>query len=104
MMLHFGTELPDPKLQVLDEQRPELTAKEVQILRDQIRKNGRLIDGHLARLDLLVNKERYPQEANFLGKIRHQVDLLMAENDTFRKTLWNHMKIESVQSTPKQTH
>lgn len=88
MILHFGFELPVPVSPVLNHEVPDLTQEEIRILRRQIRRNGVMIDQYVIRLELLVNKERYPPEAPFVEKIRQGLDILMEENDTFRKVLW----------------
>lgn len=90
MIFHLRTELPDPSLVVLDHESPDLTSGEVHILKEQIRRNAVLVEAHILRLDLFVNKERYPRREDFLQKIRKRMGLLMAENDTFRKVLWRH--------------
>lgn len=92
MIFHLGTDIPKKVEEVLDENAPGLTDHELSIIKSQIRKNSRLIDSYLARLDLFVNKERYPCRAAFVSKIRRQLELLMEENDTFRKVLWNHLQ------------
>ena len=90
MILHLGFELPEPVSKALDHESADLTTEEAKILKQQIRKNAVLIDDHINRLDLLLNKERYPQNAVFIGKIRNRLLLLMDENNTFRKVLWKH--------------
>lgn len=92
MILHFGTELPPPRTDYLDHETPDLTDREMDIIRLQIRRNSRLIDEYVRRLDLLVNKERYPHQAAFIRKIRRQLELLMEENDTFRKVIWKYFQ------------
>lgn len=90
MIFHLGFELPKKNDRCLNAHSAELTSQEVRILKEQIRKNSRLIDDYIRRLDLFVNKERYPKGACFLGKIRRRLLLLMEENDTFRRVLWQH--------------
>ena len=90
MNFHLGFELPEPVSKELDHENPLLTQEERNILRSQIRKNSVLIHQYVMRLDLLVNKEKYPRDADFLSQIRHDLALLMAENDTFRKVLWSY--------------
>lgn len=92
MIFHLGSELPEKDPVILDEASPDLTSKEIQIIKEQIRKNSKLIGEYLFRLDLLVNKEKYPQRAVFLKKIRRRLELLIEENDTFRKVLWKHVQ------------
>ncbi len=96
MIFHFGFELPPPVSTDLDHENPNLTHEEVRILKCQIRKNGFVIDDYVYRLELLVNKERYPKRAIFIEQIRRRLGLLMEENDTFRKTLWQHLQTEDV--------
>jgi hypothetical protein len=102
MMFHYGTDLPEKTPAVLDHESPDLTAHEIRILKDQILKNGRVIAEYLSRLDLLVNKERYPQKAEFLGKIREKLNLLMDENDTFREVLWKHFQQQELKQALKK--
>ncbi len=91
-MFHFGFEVPQPEIRTLDEASPELTSEEIRILKRQIGRNAALIGEHVSRLDLLVNKERYPGKEAFIERIRQQLFLLMDENDTFRKVLWQHVR------------
>ena len=90
MIFHLSFELPKQESAVLDADTPDLTSEEVRILRRQIRGNTCLVEDYVMRLDLLVNKERYPRGAIFIEKIRRRLELLMEENDTFRKVLWKH--------------
>ena len=96
MIFHLGFELPTRISTELNSESSELTAEEIRILKRQIRQNASLIDHYVARLDLLVNKERYPRNAIFIHKIRRRLELLMEENDTFRKVLWNHYQSEEI--------
>lgn len=96
MIFHYGTDLPKKEPQHLDHEAVELTHKEKDIIRKQIKQNSRLVEAYLERLDLLVNKEKYPQEATFIKKMRRRLDLLIEENDTFRKVLWKHFQSESL--------
>ena len=96
MIFHFGFELPVPVSTELDHENPSLTQEEVRILKCQIRKNTFLINDHVYRLELFVLKERYPRRAVFIEKIRRRLELLMEENDTFRKTLWQHLQSEEM--------
>ena len=96
MTFHFGFELPEAVPTELNHEIPELTREEVRILRWQIRDNTRLVGEYVYRLDLLVNKERYPKRAIFIEKIRRRLELLMEENDTFRKVLWKHYQQDDV--------
>ena len=90
MIFHLGTEIPEQVSNVLDHEVPGLTPAEESILRTQIRKNNRLIAEYVGRLDLLLNREGYPLTALFIHRIRRRLDLLMEENDTFRKVLWKN--------------
>lgn len=95
MIFHLGTEIPSkPVSPPLDEQSPRLTEKEADILRAQIRRNSKTAHEYLLRLDLLLNKEKYPQNAVFIKKLRRRLELLMDENDTFRKVLWTDCQTE----------
>ena len=96
MILHLGDELPQPACAILDAESPGLTPGEVRILKDQIRKNSVWIHDAINQLDLLVNKERYPPRAVFIERIRRRLGLLMEENDTFRRVLWNHLQTQDL--------
>ncbi len=95
MIFHLGFELPQPVSTELDHESSALTREEIRILKSQIRSNALLINQFVERLELLVNKERYPQRAVFIEKIRRRLDLLMEENDTFRNVLWKHVQKET---------
>ncbi len=102
MIIHFGVDLPQPKATHLDHEALDLTPEEARIIKEQIRKNARSINEHIERLDLFVNKEKYPHKEAFLNKIRNKLYLLMDENDTFRKVLWKHtQQMEGVQFSQK---
>ncbi|HLD49996.1 MAG TPA: hypothetical protein VJC08_02230 [bacterium] len=92
MTFHLSFELPKQEPPVLDAYAADLTPEEIRILKLQIRGNTRLVEEYVLRLDLLVNKERYPRGAIFIEKIRRRLELLMEENDTFRKVLWKHYR------------
>ena len=96
MIFHFGFEIPQAISPVLDHECPGLTAEEVRILKVQICKNSRVINDIIGRLDLFVNKERYPHREVFIEKIRRRLELLMEENDTFREVLWKHFQAEEM--------
>ncbi|MDP3919760.1 MAG: hypothetical protein Q8R76_03020 [Candidatus Omnitrophota bacterium] len=96
MIFHLGTEIPERSEATLDHERIELTKTEGDIIKTQIRKNSVLVDEYVGRLDLLLNKERYPQHAVFIKKIRRRLELLMDENNTFRKVLWAHLQREEL--------
>ena len=92
MTFHLGYELPEPVSAALDHESPDLTGEEIRILKLQIRRNALLVDEFIERLDLFVNRERYPHRAVFIQKIRRRLELLMEENDTFRSVLWRHYR------------
>lgn len=96
MSFHLLCELPVQAPSVLDHESEVLTAEEVRILKSQIRRNSQWIDQYVARLDLFVNKEKYPHQEAFLGKMRKRLFILMEENDTFRKVLWRHCQRETL--------
>ena len=72
------------------EENSLLTPEQVKILEDQIRKNKERIDQQVALLDRLVNIEHYRKNHPKVMVIRSHMQLLMEENNTFRKTLWSH--------------
>ena len=69
-----------------------LTEREETILRRQIRRNSRVIDSLVEKIDLLANRERCPKDANTLLRLRKQLSIEVEENDNFRKVLWRHLK------------
>ncbi len=97
MIFHLGFELPEPVSKELNADSPEFTAEEIKILKSQIRKNAVMIDDYVSRLDLFVNKEKYPRKAEFVNKLRQRLELLMEENDTFREVLWTHFQKQDLQ-------
>ncbi len=102
MTFHLGYELPEPVSTALDHESQDLTTEEIKILKRQIRKNTFLIDDYVDRLDLFVNKERYPRGAAFIQKIRRRLELLMEENDTFRQVLWKHFQRQELFQHPSR--
>ena len=70
-----------------------LTEREVKILSHQIRSNSVLIDHYIEVIDLLINKERCPKDANTLARLRNWLNIAIAENDTFRRVLWHHTQL-----------
>lgn len=90
MIFHIGNDLPTAETKVMDCESPSFTSEETRIIKSQIRKNRVLINDYIKRIDLFVNQERYPQQIDFVAKIRARLFLLMDENDTFRKVLWKH--------------
>ena len=99
MTFHLAFELPEAPSKALDHESAGLTAEEIRILKVQIKKNAVLINTYVYRLDLFVNKERYPRCAAFIQKIRRRLELLMEENDTFRKVIWRHYQTQDQQKT-----
>ena len=69
-----------------------LTERQVEVLRNQIRSNSLLIDHYIEVIDLLINKERCPKDANTLARLRNWLNIAISENDTFRRVLWRHMQ------------
>ena len=96
MIFHLSYEVPKPETRELNPAVPDLSSEEIKILQRQIRSNGGMIDQYVYKLDLLVNKERYPGQAVFIQKIRRRLELLMEENDTFRKVLWKHYRTKGL--------
>lgn len=108
MAFHLGFELPlrarrSPGAGAaaggLDPGTARLTPDETRIIKKQIRKNAEIINTYIERLDLFVNREKYPRGESFVQKIRERMFLLMEENDTFRRLLWRHLQGE-VTPTP----
>ncbi|MBI3999406.1 MAG: hypothetical protein HY351_02220, partial [Candidatus Omnitrophica bacterium] len=64
----------------------------------QVRANSLAIDHYIEVIDLLINKERCPKDANTLIFLRQRLAIAIAENDTFRKVLWRHMQLVQSQS------
>ena len=91
MILHLGFELPQKESPYLDADSEQLTSEEVRIIKRQIRSNSGVIHHMLLRMDLLVNREKYPHRADFIERIRQRLFILMEENDTFRKVLGRHI-------------
>jgi len=78
-----------------------LTDFDVTLLKTQIRKNSFVIDHYIRTIDLLVNKEQCPKDANTLLAFRKRLDVAICENDTFRKALWRHLKmVEQNEAAP----
>lgn len=98
MILHLGYEIPVAVPKTLDAGAERFTPEEVRILKDQIRKNLAMIDGYVQRIDLFVNREKYPHREAFIEKLRGRLFLLMEENDTFRKVLWKHVMQENMEA------
>lgn len=90
MILHMGHELPVREARTLDCESAAFTPEETRILKSQIRKNITLIDDHIRRIDLFVNHERHASREGLVARLRDRLFILMEENDTFRKVLWEH--------------
>jgi len=54
------------------------------------------VDFLIERIDLLINREKCPKDANTLLRFRKRLSIAMAENDNFRKVLWRHQKVRAV--------
>ena len=67
-----------------------LTEQEINLLKKQIRFNSECIDRYIYVIDLLVNKEKCPKDANTLASLRKRLQIAIDESDTFRKVLWRH--------------
>ena len=74
-----------------------LTEREVALLTKQVRTNSRMIERHIEVIDLLINKERCPKDANTLLSLRKRLQVAIEENDTFRKVLWRHLQMVEAQ-------
>lgn len=83
--------------------RSFLTAAEAGLICTQIRSNSSVIDRLIETIDLLVNKERCPKDANTLGFLRQRLAVAIAENDTFRRVLWCHQQLAEHQSACCET-
>ena len=70
-----------------------LTEREVEVIGRQIRANSIAMDRYIEIIDLLVNKEKCPKDANTLLRLRRCLEVAVAENDTFRRVLWRHMQL-----------
>ncbi len=72
-----------------------LTEREVELLMKQVRYNSVLIDHYIKAIDMLVNKEICPKDANTLIFLRNRLSVAIAESDTFRKVLWKHKQMKA---------
>lgn len=88
MALHLLYELPKPVRKELKENIAALTDEELRIVTTQIRKNSKVIHDLIRKIDLFMNREKIPSQEKFILEIRARLDILMQENDTFRKVLW----------------
>lgn len=95
MIFHLSYEVPEPeKDENLGGDDSRISEAQVNLLKAQIRKNAVMIQDYIDRIDLFVNKEKYPSKAEFVDKLRKRLFILMEENDTFRKVVWQHAKQE----------
>ena len=92
MILHVGHDLPVKEATTLDCESPAFTSEETRIIKNQIRKNREVIDLHIRRIDLFVNHERHSSRAGLIERLHERLFVLMDENDTFRKALWQQYK------------
>ena len=74
-----------------------LTDREVEIVTKQIRFNSSAIDRYIKTIDLLVNKEKCPKDANTLAWLRQRLSIAIDESDTFRQVLWRHKRMTAAQ-------
>ena len=93
MPLHFGYDLPKPVNLELKEYIPSLTEEEERIIKTQVRRNSRVIQELIKKIDLFANHEKVPDQEKFILEIRSKLELLMQENDTFRQVLWKHFQL-----------
>ena len=89
MILHMGHELPVKEERTLNCESSAFTSEETRIIKNQIRTNMAVIDAHIRRIDLFVNHERHASRAGLIERLHERLFVLMEENDTFRKVLWN---------------
>ncbi|PIQ85089.1 MAG: hypothetical protein COV74_10860 [Candidatus Omnitrophica bacterium CG11_big_fil_rev_8_21_14_0_20_45_26] len=78
------------KIKTIDPATHQLSPRQEQLIKTQIRKNSKVIDFLIERIDLLINREKCPKDANTLLMFRKRLNIAMAENDTFRHVLWLH--------------
>ena len=69
-----------------------LNKNEEKIIKDQINKNSVLITKTILKIDLLMNKEGHQHDSNVVASLRKKLDVLILENDTFRKVYWKHVQ------------
>ncbi|OGX04032.1 MAG: hypothetical protein A3G87_09380 [Omnitrophica bacterium RIFCSPLOWO2_12_FULL_50_11] len=77
-----------------------LTKAAADMLRHHIRKNSVTIDQYIKTIDLLVNKEQCPKDANTLLNLRKRLEIAVSENDTFRNVLWHHIQMAEQLASP----
>ncbi|OGW89970.1 MAG: hypothetical protein A3A73_04170 [Omnitrophica bacterium RIFCSPLOWO2_01_FULL_50_24] len=80
-----------------------LTKTEEHMVHTQVRRNSFAIDHMIKAIDLLINKEQCPWDANILLRLRTGLEIAIAENDTFRKVLWRHHQILEQVMPPQST-
>ena len=78
------------KIEGLYFKETQLDSDHVEILEDQIKKNKDHVDEYVSLIDRLVNIERFPSTHEKVHQLRERMALLMEENNTFRRVLWNH--------------
>ncbi len=88
MILHVGHDLPVKEIKEMNCDTAAFTPEETRIVKKQIRRNMAVIDEHIRRIDLFVNHERHASRAGLIAQLRERLEVLMEENDTFRKSLW----------------
>lgn len=69
-----------------------LTSNQEKIIREQIQKNSKVIDWIIFKIDLLMNKEGHGKDSKVVLALQEKLDILMEENDTFRKVFWKHVQ------------
>ncbi len=94
MIFHLSYEIASKPPLSFDEDSKLLNSSELSIIKEQIRKNAAVVDEYVEKIHLFVNLEKYPHREPFIERLRRRMFLLMEENDTFRKVLWNHYQAE----------
>ncbi|MFC1808715.1 hypothetical protein ACFL3D_01150 [Candidatus Omnitrophota bacterium] len=69
-----------------------LEPHEEKIIKEQIQKNSSFITHIIAKIDLLMNKEGHKHDSNVVIELKEKLDVLIAENDTFRRVFWKHVQ------------
>ena len=78
------------KIEGLHFEESRLEPDQVEIVEDQIKKNKDHVDEYVSLIDRLVNIEHFPSNHEKVHHLRERMTLLMEENNTFRRVLWNH--------------
>lgn len=94
MFFHLVYEIERKSELSFDPASKLLTRAELEIILRQIRKNAAVVDDYVDRIHLFVNHEKYPRREPFVERLRKRMFLLMEENDTFRRVLWEHYQAE----------